>query len=90
MTLWYAETVSMAGRWCPQTTPTRPETASRGGHLREQRPSGLGRRIRFIQPVEAEHEGKPLSELSVLYGAGNPVAVEQPAHASHHADRPTD
>lgn len=79
MTLFYYETVGITGRWSPCTTPGEPATVYKGGHLREQRLSGVGNRIRCISAVAPEHRGLTLNQLATIYGAAsaNASAVTQ-------------
>ena len=79
MTLYYAETVGPTGRWSPRTTPTRPDTVTKGGHLRERGLNGLGPRIRNIHRVDPQHEALTLDQLAAIYGSEATEAVSAPA-----------
>ncbi|MCA0424029.1 MAG: hypothetical protein LCH61_12030 [Proteobacteria bacterium] len=75
--LWFYETVSMTGRWSPNTSPTRPATCRVGGHLRENRSEGVGPRIRNIVQLPEDLQTKPIAELrDMLVGSDGTIAVE--------------
>lgn len=78
MTLFYAETVGPTGRWSARTTPERPDTVTKGGHLRERRMGGIGPRIRNIRRVDPQHEGLTLDQLATIYGNAATEAVSEP------------
>jgi hypothetical protein len=67
--LWYAESHGLHGGWMPQTTPYEPQIKTSGGHTREADMGRIGRRIRAIQPIAAEHIGLGLDDLQAIYGA---------------------
>lgn len=79
MTLWYCETVNPMGRWTPETRADRPESRLQGGHLRENRIGGIGRRIRNIcaVPPELAHLS-PMELRAILAPDGSQIAVTQP------------
>lgn len=75
--LWFYETVSVTGRWSPNTSPAKPDTCRVGGHLREKRVGGIGPRIRNIIAVPTDMRDMPLGDLqAALIGTGEAVAVE--------------
>jgi hypothetical protein len=63
--------ITLHGGWMPQTTPYEPQTKTSGGHTREADMGRIGRRIRAIQPIAAEHIGLGLDDLQAIYGHKN-------------------
>lgn len=73
MSLWYFETMTLTGRWSPNTALIPPQVSRKKG--RPDRIGGdTGPRIRHLVEIAPDHHRLPLDQLAAIYGTKEPLA----------------